>query len=93
MKTLRDGWMEAGCGACLCHRYRIIAELARGTFSQIFRCEDTSEHRMVAVKVLNSNFSAIGRNEANYLRRLKADDSEDAVPSALPRCCSSVSVL
>lgn len=64
-------------------RYAIQQQIGSGTFSTTFRAVDRFsclEERLVAIKVLNRNFTYIGINEVQVLQHLKLKDPKQHFP-------------
>eukprot|EP00656_Telonema_subtile_P052100 TRINITY_DN7164_c0_g3_i1.p1 TRINITY_DN7164_c0_g3~~TRINITY_DN7164_c0_g3_i1.p1 ORF type:complete len:380 (+),score=49.80 TRINITY_DN7164_c0_g3_i1:73-1212(+) len=60
----------------LARRYRFEEAIGEGTFAQLLRATDmhSARKQSVAIKVLNTNYSNIGIQEAAHLRHLNAAD-------------------
>ncbi len=52
--------------------YRIIQTIGRGTFGQVFRCQNMSDGKLYALKIVNSrqNYTAQAEVEVNILQQL-----------------------
>lgn len=58
-------------------RYRLISLIATGGMGQVWRAEDTTLHRVVAVKVLRSEFTG----DSTFLARFRAEARNTALLS------------
>ena len=58
------------------NRYRVVSGVGEGTFSQLLLAEDTfTQHKRVALKVMNSKYSFIGLQEVEKLCWLNTRDT------------------
>jgi Tol biopolymer transport system component/predicted Ser/Thr protein kinase len=62
---------ELSKGALLAGRYRVIEELGRGGMGKVYRAEDTSLSRHVAIKVLPREFASDPKRLARFDREAK----------------------
>lgn len=70
-RTLASSREELTKGATLAGRYLIIEELGRGGMGKVYRAEDTSLSRHVAIKVLPEDFSGDPERLARFEREAK----------------------
>lgn len=73
-----DGRLKLRNLPLLARRYRFEEAIGEGTFAQLLRATDmhSSRKRSVALKVLNTNYSNVGIQEAAHLRHLNAADRD-----------------
>jgi hypothetical protein len=70
-KTIETSHEELTPGSSLAGRYRIIDELGRGGMGTVYRAEDTSLSRHVAIKVLPDEFANDPERLARFEREAK----------------------
>ena len=73
---IRDSLLLSDSLPLLNNRYRVVSGVGEGTFSQLLLAEDTfTQHKRVALKVMNSKYSFIGLQEVEKLCWLNTRDT------------------
>jgi len=74
--------VDLSVGTLVAQRYRVVAQLGKGSFSRVVQCLDLRDKRHVAVKVLRNDKDCTdqGLAEVRLLAQLSASDRKSEVP-------------
>lgn len=78
-ENIKDGYYDPLPNDVIQMRYKVQKTLGKGTFASVIRCEDLTENKLVAVKVIKNNdyMKELGRGEIKHLKRINDADPDD----------------